>query len=207
MKTNFKFSKKAFNLGLCSALICSIFLSLAQFDAACQDLRQNVLRLHIIANSDSKIDQELKLKVRDGILNMSGDLFQETDNIDDAIIDAKNNIENLQNIANNVCLENGFSYDVKARVGKSYFETREYDGFTLPAGEYDSLIITIGEGKGKNWWCVIFPEICLPTAMNEASLSDTVSDESAEIAEHPQKYIMKFKIVEIYEDLKKIVKR
>ena len=202
-----KFNSKTFNLALCAALICSIFLSLAQFDAACEDLRQNVLRLHIIANSDSETDQSLKLKVRDSILNSSGELFEGTDNIEDAIIEAQNNLEALENIAKSVVLENGFSYNVKARVGKSYFETRHYDGFSLPAGEYDSLIITIGEGKGKNWWCVIFPEICLPAAMDKGQLSDVVSDQTADIAEHPQKYVMKFKIVEIYEDLKKIVKK
>ena len=202
-----KFNLKTFNLALCSALICSVFLSLAQFDAACEDLRQNVLRLHIIANSDSETDQSLKLKVRDSILNSSGNLFKETDSIEDAITEAQKNLDSLENIAKNVCLQNGFSYNVKASVGKSYFETRHYDDFTLPAGEYDSLIITIGEGKGKNWWCVIFPEICLPAAMDKGQLSDVVSEKTAEIAEHPQKYVARFKFVEIYEDLKKFVKK
>ena len=205
MKT--KFNSKTFNLALCSALICSIFLSLAQFNVACEDLRQNVLRLHIIANSDSETDQSLKLKVRDGILNSSGDLFSSTDDISSAIMTAEENIEEFKCIAEEIIKQNGFSYSVKAKVGKSYFETREYDDFTLPAGEYDSLIITIGEGKGKNWWCVIFPEICLPAAMDRSGLEDVVSDETVEVAEHPQKYVAKFKFIEIYEDLKKIVKR
>ena len=145
-----------------------MFLSLAQFDVACEDLRQNVLRLHIIANSDSEADQALKLKVRDGILNASGDLFGTTDNIDFAIMTVENNLEELKGIASEIIEQNGFSYGVEAKVEKSYFKTREYDDFTLPAGEYDSLIITIGEGKGKNWWCVIFLKFVYPPLWIEA---------------------------------------
>jgi stage II sporulation protein R len=202
-----KFNLKTFNFALCLALICSVFLSLAQFDVACEELRQNVLRLHIIANSDSETDQTLKLKVRDGILNSSGDLFTTTDNIYSAIMTVENNLDELKGIADAIIKQNGFSYDVEVRVGKSYFETREYDDFTLPAGEYDSLIITIGEGRGKNWWCVIFPEICLPVAIDRSSLEDVVCDETVEVAEHPQKYVARFKFIEIYEDLKNFVKR
>lgn len=207
MKTKLKFSKKAFHLALISALVCSLFLALAQFDVACEDLRQNVLRLHIIANSDSDIDQELKLKVRDGILGSSKDLFNPTDDINSAITKAENELYNFERTAESIVKECGFSYTVNAKIGKSYFKTRQYTDFTLPAGEYDSLIITIGEGKGKNWWCVIFPQICLPAAMDKGELSDTVTEGSATVAEHPQRYVMRFKIVELYEDLKKFIKR
>ena len=100
--------------------------------------------------------------------------------------------------------ENGFSYGASAEIGNSYFETREYEDFTLPAGNYRSLIIRLGKAQGKNWWCVIFPAVCIPAA-TDASLSDSASDTSAQIAEHPQKYVMRFKTVEIYEDLKKFL--
>ena len=106
--------------------------------------------------------------------------------------------------AERVLSENGFSYGASAEIGDSYFETREYEDFTLPAGNYRSLIIRLGEAKGKNWWCVIFPAVCIPAA-SDASLSDSTSNTSAEIAEHPQKYVMRFKTVEIYEDLKKFL--
>ena len=107
--------------------------------------------------------------------------------------------------AEKVLRENGFSYGASAEIGDSYFETREYEDFTLPAGNYRSLIIRLGEAKGKNWWCVIFPAVCVPAA-TDASLSDSTRETSAQIAEHPQKYVMRFKTVEIYEDIKKFLK-
>lgn len=207
MNLRFKFSKTAFKWALLSGLICSVFLSLAQFNVACDDLRTNVLRLHIIANSDEEADQILKLKVRDAILENSGELFSGAEDIDQAVLTVQNRLSEFEAKAQGIVKTSGFDYSVTARVGESYFETREYNDFTLPAGEYTSLIITLGEGAGKNWWCVIFPEICLPAAMKEASLSDTVTQNSAQIAEEPERYIMGFKIVEIYEDLKKSFKR
>ena len=198
--------KNAFRLALIFGLLCAVFVSFAQFNAACEDMRTNVLRLHIIANSDSSADQALKLKIRDRILEKSGELFEGTDNIEGAIEDAKASLCEITAVANDVISENGFSYKAEAKIGDSYFETREYDEFTLPAGTYNSLIITLGEGKGKNWWCVIFPEICLPAA-REASLSDAVSQKSAHIAENPKRYKMAFKSVEIYEDIKKFFKK
>ena len=166
-------------------------------------MRANVLRLHIIANSDSKADQELKLNIRDRILAESPDIFSESKGIDEAVVTAEEAIEKIEEIANDVIKQNNFSYKATASVKNSYFETREYDDFTLPAGTYKSVVIDVGKAEGKNWWCVIFPEICLPACSN-ANLSDTVSDKSAEIAENKPKYEMRFKIVEIYEDIKKI---
>ena len=195
-------SKKAFHYSLILGLICSVFLSLGQFNAACDDLRTNVLRLHIIANSDSVPDQQLKLKIRDSILKESKDLFKGAKDTNEALLIADDNIDFYCDIANRVIKENGFSYKAEARVGDSYFETREYEDFTLPAGYYKSLIRSVGEGKGKNWWCVIFPEVCIPAATGR--LSDTVSEKSNEIAERPNRYIMRFKAVEIYENIKKL---
>ena len=199
-----KISTKTFNLALFFGLMCAVFLSFADFNASCEDLRTNVLRLHIIANSDSIADQQLKLKIRDSILKESTDLFSEAKDTEEALLIAEDNIELYCNIANRVIAENGFSYKATARVGKSYFETREYEDFTLPAGYYKSLIISVGEAKGKNWWCVIFPEVCIPAATG--SLSDTVSEKSSEVANQSNRYIMRFKAVEIYENIKKLFK-
>ncbi len=204
MKLKFKISKKAARMALLSGLICSIFMSVSHFNAACDDLRTNVLRLHIIANSDSVADQELKLKIRDAILENSADLFCNAEGIGEAVSVAEGSLDRFEEIAERVIAENGFSYSAKAKIGESYFETREYEDFTLPAGEYNSVIITLGKGEGRNWWCVIFPEVCLPAAAESASLSDTVCKESAQIAEDSKRYIMKFKVVEIYEDIKKM---
>lgn len=198
------FSRRAAELSAVVGLLCAIFASMAHFEAACDDLRQSVLRLHIIANSDSEADQAVKLLVRDKILEESADIFAGETELHKAEKKAAEKIGEFCNTAERVLSENGFSYGASAEIGDSYFETREYEDFTLPAGNYRSLIIRLGEAKGKNWWCVIFPAVCIPAA-TEASLSDSASGTSAQIAEHPQKYIMRFKTVEIYEDLKKLL--
>lgn len=199
---NIKISGKIVSYSLLCGLICAVFMSFASFNTACEDLRTNVLRLHIIANSDSQADQELKLKIRDGILARSEEIFTESHNIDEAVDAAEKSLSFIEDVANEVISQNGFGYTAEAAVKDSYFETREYDDFTLPAGTYKSLVINVGKAQGKNWWCVIFPEICLPAA-GDASLSDTVSESSAQIAENKPKYEMRFKIIEVYEDIKK----
>ena len=198
-------SQKAFHFSLLFGLFCALFLSLGQFDAACDELRTNVLRLHIIANSDSDFDQALKLKVRDAVLKESPDLFGKAHDTRSAIETARSSTEEINAIAKNVLKENGVGYSSATIVGKSYFGTREYDDFTLPAGEYDSVIITLGDGGGKNWWCVIFPEVCLPAA-SEVSLNKSANEQGCEIAYNKERYILRFKTVEIYEDIKKLIK-
>lgn len=198
------FSRRAAELSAVVGLLCAIFASMAHFEAACNDLRQSVLRLHIIANSDSEADQAVKLLVRDKILEESADIFAGETELRKAEKKAAEKIDEFCEVAERVLSENGFSYGAAAEIGDSYFETREYEDFTLPAGNYRSLIIRLGKAEGKNWWCVIFPAVCIPAA-TDASLSDSASGTSAQIAEHPQKYIMRFKTVEIYEDLKKLL--
>ncbi len=200
-----KISFKIFNISLCLGLLSAIFLSLASFNASCEDLRKNVLRLHIIANSDSQEDQSLKLKIRDEILSKSEDLFESASDIETAINIATEKTQEFCDIANKVIKENGYDYSVTAMIGESYFETREYDDFTLPAGYYESLIVKVGKAEGKNWWCVIFPEICIPAA-SKGDLTDTVCQSSAKIAKENERYVMRFKAVEIYERIKKLIK-
>ncbi len=200
MKTNIR---KNIELGVLFGLICAIALSFSRFEVRCDELRQNVLRLHIIANSDEVCDQELKLAVRDEILKNSVDIFKDCSDVASACEMAQTQLDNIGAIANNVIKESGFSYVADVSVGDAYFDTREYDDFTLPAGTYKSLIVNLGEGKGKNWWCVVFPCVCVPTA-DGAELSDSVSIEAANTAENAPKYEIKFKTVELYEKLKKI---
>lgn len=190
-------------LALFMGLIFAVFTSFARFDAACDDLRQNVLRLHIIANSNSEADQAVKLLVRDRILSETTDIFSGAAGLADAEKKAAERLGDIAEYAAETLEENGFGYGATAEIGNSYFETREYDTFTLPAGNYRSLIIRLGKAEGKNWWCVVFPAVCIPAAAPGAELSDSTSKASAEIAEHPQKYIMRFKAVEIFEDFKR----
>lgn len=194
--------RKNIELGVLFGLICAIVLSFARFEVRCDELRENILRLHIIANSDSEADQSLKLAVRDEILKSSTDIFKDCRDISSACNIAKTQLDVIADKANSVIKQNGFNYTAAATVDDAYFETRQYDDFTLPAGTYKSLIVNLGEGKGKNWWCVVFPCVCVPTA-DDAELSDSVSEGAAQTAQNPQKYIMKFKTAEIYEEFKK----
>ena len=141
--------------------------------------------------------------VRDRILRETTDIFSGAAGLADAEKKAAERIGDIAEYAAETLKENGFGYGATAEIGNSYFETREYDTFTLPAGNYRSLIIRLGKAEGKNWWCVVFPAVCIPAAAQGAELSDSTSKASAEIAEHPQKYIMRFKAVEIFEDFKK----
>ncbi len=200
------YSRHAVELSVLFGLLCAVLLSTARFDAACDDLRHNVLRLHIIANSDSDADQAVKIKVRDRILEETSAVFENKTNLDEAENAVWERLGEFEEIAKSVLCENGFDYGASAELGTDYFETREYESFTLPAGNYRSLIIRLGKAEGKNWWCVVFPAVCVPAASPDARLSDSTSEESALIAEHPQKYIMKFKAVEIYEDFKRRLK-
>ncbi len=198
-----KMLRKNIELGVLLGIICAVILSFSRFEARCDELRSGVLRLHIVANSDSADDQNLKLAVRDEILKNSTDIFKSCNNIDDALTTAENSIDDINAIANRVVKENGFNYNACVSVEDRYFNTREYDGFTLPAGVYKSLVVDLGDAKGKNWWCVVFPCVCVPSA-GEASLSDSVSSDAAKTAENADKYQIKFKTVEIYEEIKKI---
>ncbi len=198
--------KRKIHVSLCFGLICAVLLSMSHFSAACDDLRSNVLRLHIIANSDSDADQALKLKIRDEILKQTDGVFLESHNLDEAKSSVVENLSRFEEIAHNVIEQNGFDYTANASFGISEFDTRYYEDFTLPAGEYESLIITLGEGKGRNWWCVVYPTVCVPAAA-KGELEDTVKDESAAFAKGGKRYVMRFKAVEIYEKIKKLINK
>ena len=188
------------------AFVASVLLSFARFDYLCDDLRDNVLRLHIIANSDTEQDQELKLAVRDSVLNECGYLFNDNETLEQAADTVRNNIDLFSRVAQKTILENGYNYKVYVELTDDYFDTKVYDHFTLPAGVYEALKIKIGDAKGKNWWCVMFPSVCIYSAADTrtGSLKDSTSEQSAYIAEHADRYVIKFKIVEVYERMKKL---
>ncbi len=201
-----KINIKNLTIAFLIALILTVSIEAVGFEAKCDDLRNNILRLHILANSDSEEDQKLKLAVRDAIINSDIAEFDKCTNLEQAISFAEKSTEAFTDIAMKVIKDNGYDYNVTATVDKSYFNTRVYDDFTLPAGVYDALIIKIGKAKGKNWWCVMFPALCLPAA-TDASLTDCVENSSAEIADNPQNYQIRFKSVEIYQYIKKILSK
>lgn len=178
-----------------------IFSYISPFIQTSENISKEVFRLHILANSDSDDDQQLKLKVRDSVLKESEQLFKESGSLEETINICKNNISIFQKAVEKCIKENGYDYPVKVYVDKEYFNTREYDTITLPSGIYNALKIEIGEGSGRNWWCVMFPAICLSSATEE-ELDDYLSDEEMEIVNSDSKYEVRFKIVEIYEKIK-----
>ena len=183
------------------ALLISVTLGTVSFSAKCDSIRDKMLRMHVIANSDENFDQELKLKVRDAVLEKGKEIFDGSVTKIDAVEKITPNIDALTEAAKQVIRENGYDYDVKINVGEEYFNTRIYDDcVTLPAGYYTAVTVKIGEGKGHNWWCVMFPPMCLPAAVAETELSDVLEKDEVEIVEGGEKYKLKFKIVEIYEN-------
>lgn len=181
------------------------FSYITPFIKTSENISQEVFRLHILANSDSEEDQSLKLKVRDKILYASEDLFLNCKSLNDVINVTKENIHHFENVANECIRENGYDYNAKVYVDKEYFNTREYEKITLPSGVYNALKIEIGEAKGHNWWCVMFPAICLP-AVSDEELNSILSEEEMNLINRNSKYEVRFKIVEIYEKIKSNLK-
>lgn len=156
---------KGFESLLLIGLVFTLFSSgVNKTVATGNEIRSETLRLHIIANSDSEEDQQLKLKVRDAVLEATGELFAEVSGKTEAVAAAEYSANDIKEIAEKTIAEEGFDYPVQVEVTEMWFETRSYEGFTLPAGDYDAVRIIIGEGEGKNWWCVMYPALCIPGA-------------------------------------------
>ncbi|MEE1126260.1 MAG: stage II sporulation protein R [Acutalibacteraceae bacterium] len=194
---------KSFLKAVITAFVLSFILTQTIFTAQCEEIPENILRLHILANSDSEEDQNLKIKVRDHILRESTELFENTDNKKEAVHITKTNLKKIVNNAQQYVYSLGYDYKVRGEIVQDmYFNTREYDSYTLPAGRYDAFRIIIGEGEGHNWWCVMFPPMCFSMAEENSDLTQVLTDEQLEITENKPKYEYKLKIVEIYNELK-----
>ena len=184
------------------ALVIAVVFSVIGFGKECEDIRDDVVRLHILANSDSEADQQVKLAVRDALLNGGKELFNGTVNKDSAEYMLEVQKDELIRIADNVLKENGFNYTAQIYLTKEYFTTRTYENFTLPAGEYLALKVVLGSGEGHNWWCVMVPPLCLPAASENADIDAVFGEDGADIIQSGAKYEIRFKIVEIIESIK-----
>ncbi len=191
---------RGFELVVLAGLMITAITSYARRVVAQSDgVRGETLRLHIIANSDSETDQALKLKVRDRILDGTGELFAEVSGKSDAVALTKISLDEIGALAEGVIAEEGAEYDVAVSLSKDWFETRSYGDFTLPAGEYDTVRIVIGSGEGANWWCVMYPPLCVASASDAAE----AYDEDEEFVTG-SKYEVRFAVVELYERVKKM---
>ena len=190
------------------SLVFLILYNISSFAFSCKEIRSDVIRLHVIANSDSDEDQALKLQVRDALLAKGENIFDGTVTPENAKEKITPEIENLEDIAEQVIKENGYHYQVKTELITEYFDTRTYDDtVTLPAGKYLALKVTIGEGKGKNWWCVMFPSLCLPAAggTDTAAAEAVFSENEAKIVTHSNEYEVRFKLIEYIEKFREHV--
>ncbi len=159
-----------------AALIAAVMLSILAGSAAGaqRELSEKLIRLHVVAASDSEADQELKLKVWDAVLKAADGLLAGAKDAKEAEEMLSRGMPVIKMAADTIVKDNGYDYPVSAALGRESFPTREYDTFSLPAGDYTSLRVTIGEGKGKNWWCVCYPPLCESAAVSfeDAGLTD-----------------------------------
>ncbi len=180
------------------------FLGLTGFSAKCNDIENSVLRLHVLANSDSKEDQDLKLKVRDAILSSGYDVFAGAESVEEAEKKIVEGGDELLRIAQQVVYDEGFDYPVTMEVTDDNFPTKTYGDVTLPAGTYRAVRIVIGNGEGHNWWCVMFPALCLPGA-EDVSIDTVLTDKEIELVESDPDVDVRFKIAEVISFLGKKV--
>ena len=167
-----KYLDIAMLLGTAAAVLISMF---AGFAKETDRLYDSTFRLHILANSDSPEDQALKYELRDYILTDLGSIFTAAETKEDAMALAERNLPYIEFLSDEFLRSKGSEYTVKCSVENTEFPTRVYGDVTLPAGNYDALRVVIGEGEGKNWWCVLFPDVCIKAASVPASKVPTRS--------------------------------
>ena len=192
-------SLKRWEIALMAGVLCALIGGF-WLGAEQSQLANRVIRFHVIANSDQSEDQGLKLQVRDVVLAEAESFYPEGATLEQAYASLQTHLGDLAQAGQEAVYAAGYSYPVTASLETCWFPTKEYDGFSLPAGEYTALRIIIGEGKGQNWWCVAFPPLCLGAAsgtVDEATAAGYFSpDQAALITEEDQGYVLKFKSME-----------
>lgn len=199
------------NLMLVLLIILAIFIQIGvSSEKVSAGISKEVLRLHVVANSDSKEDQEVKYKVRDEIIKYMQTISSDCKTKEEAINVLNESLASVAEISKNVLKENGFNYDVKVEIGNFSFPTKTYGDVALPAGDYDALKVTLGKGEGQNWWCVMFPPLCfvdvssgiVPEESKEI-LKDNLDEEEYDVIVVDDNEVnVKFKIVELIGKLK-----
>ncbi|OKZ61035.1 MAG: stage II sporulation protein R [Clostridium sp. CAG:354_28_25] len=212
--------KKKLNFILILTILIFLYIVLLSFNysqAISYNLSDSVFRLHIIANSDSSADQELKLKVRDKIIEYMNTLTSSSSDKKDVISMVNNHLDSFKEIALNTIKENGYNYDVNIEIGNFHFPTKSYGDISFPAGNYDALKIEIGDAIGQNWWCVLFPPLCFVNSStgvvpddSKNTLKENINSESYEIIsegnnsnDNTSDIKIKFKIIEFLNNFSK----
>ena len=167
-----------------------------------RELSGKLLRLHVVANSDETDDQQLKLAVRDKVLEYAAPLLSGVTDAEEAERIITANLPIITEQARLETLALGYDYAVNAELREEVFPAREYDSFTLPAGAYRALRVTIGEGSGQNWWCVVFPPLCGDGDFYSTAKEAGLSDSEIALITDGDGVVFKFKVVEIFEKLR-----
>ena len=177
----------------CASLVCTALWAEAQQG----DLAEKIIRLHVIANSDSAADQALKLQVRDEVLLQAEDLLRGAESPQEAATVLEDHLSVLAQTASLAAQEAGAPCAVRVCLEETWFPTKQYGELSLPAGEYQALRIILGEGAGKNWWCVVFPSLAMPAVTEEALPTfGFTHQEYALLTEDAQPYVFRFKALE-----------
>lgn len=185
-------------LSVCLMIAAVIWLGAVIGDR--QKLNEELIRLHVVANSDSETDQAIKLRIKDAIAESLQAEMQSVGDFQQARAYLQENLPKIEAIANRVLAAAGFRETAAVTLGKEAFDTRYYDTFTLPAGVYEALRVTIGEGQGKNWWCVVFPTLCLPATAAEfadVAAGSGFSEELTRTLEGEQGYEIRFFLLDV----------
>ena len=190
---------KRFEVAILIGIIAGVIISsVGAFAGQSEQIRRQVFRLHVLASSDSEQDIALKLAVRDAVLEGRPEIFSDAACKEEARRLAAKHLEEIEQIAHDEILRLGHSYEVSAQIVDMYFGTGRYEGFILPAGRYGAVRIVIGQGSGQNWWCIMFPPMCIPAAQpSDTSLEEQI----ARLGQTPN-YRPKFAVVELIESLR-----
>ncbi len=175
------------------------------------DLKENIVRLHVVANSDDQEAQELKLKVRDSVTQYTAQLLEESESAEESYKILQANIDKIQQVAETRARAEGCDLPVTANIGEFEFPVKSYGNITLPTGNYNAVKVTIGTGEGQNWWCVLFPPLCFVdseatavSASGSVQLQENLDNETYEVIENSEeegKVKIRFKIVDFFENV------
>ncbi len=204
--SNFKF--KRFFILLILLILYTFVSAFYYSNAVCSDISDSVFRLHVIANSDSPADQNLKYIVRDSIIDYINEISSSATSKEEVLQIAKSNISEIQSIAINTVRKEGYDYSVNVEVGNFVFPKKTYGDITFPPGFYDALKVEIGEAKGQNWWCVMFPPLCFVDVTSgivpdesKSKMQENLSQEEYKlISQESTNVKVKFKIVEVLQN-------
>lgn len=199
MKIGYSKKELSFRAFICAFVLTAAFY-VTSFAGAAQSVRSECVRLHILANSDDEKDQELKLKVRDELLSSGFEIFSGSTDIKEIEKELLKSENELIAAALKIIKNEGFDYKVTINMCDEYFTTRSYGKYTMPAGKYKAVKVIIGEGKGQNWWCVMFPPLCLP-GFSETEPESFLTENGSKLIQEKPVLEPRFILVEWFERL------